>query len=43
MTVLLPSRGSLWAVAEVDWSAAPDWDDLTARLRHGTSHFLQLP
>ncbi len=43
LTVLLPSHGSLWAVAEVDWTAAPDWDDLTARLRHGTSHFLRLP
>lgn len=43
LTMLVPSHGSLWAVAEVDWAAAPDWDDLSARLRHGTSHLLRLP
>jgi hypothetical protein len=41
--MLVPAHGSLWAVAEVDWAAAPDWDDLSARLRHGTSHLLRLP
>jgi hypothetical protein len=43
LTVLLPCHGSLWAVAEVDWAATPDWDSLDARLRQGSSHFLRLP
>jgi len=43
LTMLVAAHTRLWAFAEIGWAATPEWDDLGARLRHGTSHPLHLP